>query len=490
MYLEVHTENIAERAHAPEIGDLLARFARCAQAQAGAPHEALSEELLAEFGDELMIVTPSGDGDYSYVHYGREIARVVGASRLGDRVSRMTPQVARFTTACYDRALADGAPAYTVHRSLKTIRVRLWERLALPTTARNGDRFLIVFSRPLHFREELLATVLDTSPSGIVALRAIRDREGNVERAVIVTANRRAVTLAGSGNESLLDADARTGLCFLDDPMLWRRCLYTIEFRRNDTFETCFARDGRDVWLQIALAPLGDGLVMTLTDISELKMANLTLQSRAATLALEIGRERATRRALSEEIGQREEREQELRRLAETDSLTALLNRRTFMDKANAAIAACDRSGEETSLIIVDLDHFKRVNDEHGHAAGDAVIRAFADLLLGAVRGDGDLVCRFGGEEFVMFLPQAGVEVATALACRVRKALATRALPVSETLALQVSASFGVATRRSRETLPAFIERADRALYRAKAEGRDCIRFAETDLIGAAAAAA
>lgn len=486
MYQEVHTENIVARAQAEEITELLRRFVSHSQGAAGAPHEAFCDEVLSRFGDEVMIVAPTADGDYRYVHYGREIIRHVGGDRTGQRVSGMTPQVARFTIACCDQALADGKPAYTVHRSLKTVRVCLWERLILPTTARNGERFLVIFTRPLQFREELLTTVLDTSPCGIVALRAVRDDEGNIERTIIVTANRKAASMAGRGDEKLHDTDARQSLPFLADATIWRRCLYAIELRRPDTIDAAFEIGGRTIWLQIAVAPLGDGLVLTLNDVSELMIANQTLQSRAATLALEIGRERATRRALSHEIGQRDEREQKLRRLAEMDPLTALLNRRSFIEKANAAIAACDRDGDDASVIIVDLDHFKGVNDSYGHAAGDAVIRAVADLLLGLARPDRDLVGRFGGEEFVLFLPGAGPETARFLAERMRDALALRQLPVSETLALQVSASFGVATRNVGENLALVMERADSALYRAKHEGRGCIRLADGTIAAAA----
>ncbi|CAN7148417.1 GGDEF domain-containing protein [Bosea sp. LjRoot9] len=490
MYQEVHTENIVARAHAKEIAEILHHFTQHARDEGGAPHEAFCDEVLPQFGEDIMVLAPTGDGDYAYVHYGREITRYVGGSRLGERISSMTPQVARFTAACYDQALSDGKPAYTVHRSLKTVRVCLWERLVMPTTARNGERFLVVFSRPLQFHEELLTTVLETSPSGIVALRVMRDDRGDIIRTMIITANQRAAVMAGRGDENLHDTDARESLPFLADAMIWRRCLYAIELRRSDMIETSFNHGDRVTWLQIAIAPLGDGLVMTMTDVSELMVANQTLQSRAATLALEIGRERATRRALSQEIGQREEREQELRRLAETDPLTALLNRRSFIEKANDAIAACDASGDDTSLIIVDLDHFKSVNDSHGHAAGDAVIRAFADLLLGTVRSDSDLVGRFGGEEFAVFLPRANAATARRMAQRMQHTLETKRLPVSETLALQVSASFGIATRQKGENFTAFIERADRALYRAKNDGRDCIRLAEPALVTTAAAAA
>lgn len=488
MYQDVHTQNIPARAHAPEIADLLDRFVRHGQgAAAGAPHEAFLDEVMATFGQDLMVVRPTGDGDYVYLHYGREIIRHAGGDRLGQRISAMTPQVARFSIATFDKALADGKPAYTVHRSLNTVRVCLWERLLMPTTSADGDRYLVVFSRPLQFREELLTTVLDTSPSGIVALRALRDEGGSIERAVIITANRRASGMAGRPDESLLDCDARETLPFLAEPTIWRRCLYAIELRRADMIETSLALGGGTVWLQISLAPLGDGLVMTITDVTDLMVANQTLQCRAAMLALEIGKERATRRALSQEIGQREEREQELRRLAETDPLTALLNRRSFVEKANALIATCDQACEDTALVIVDLDHFKSVNDTYGHAAGDAVIRAFADLLLGIARPDCDLVGRFGGEEFAVFMPRAGTEAVLQLARRIQEELTRRNLPVSETLSLQVSASLGVATHRPGESFTAFIERADRALYRAKNEGRNRICIAEADAMVVAA---
>lgn len=487
MYQEVHTHNIVERAYAPEVADLLRRYDRSAQgASGGAPFEELSRELLSFCARDVMIMAPTGTGDYAYEHFGRDIARNVGGDRTGERVSQMPPQTARFTIACYDRALASGKPLYSIHRAVKTVRVSLWERLVLPTTRADGQRRLIVFSKPMHFHEELLTTVLDTSPAGIIALRAIRDEEGNIERTVIITANRRAAAMAGHAEETLVDAEGRQALPFLADDTVWRRCLYVMELRRGDMFETCHMLDGREAWLQIALAPLGDGLVMTLTDISELKLANLTLQSRAATLALEIGKERATRRALSHELGQREEREQELRRLAETDPLTTLLNRRSLIEKANAEIRAAAAQGHETSLFIIDLDHFKRVNDSHGHPAGDAVIRAFADLLLGQMRAGHDLVGRLGGEEFAVLLPRTGVREARHIAERLHQALRRTHLPVSETLDLQVTASIGIATRHADEDFNAFVARADKQLYRAKNEGRDCIRTAEDEIAAAA----
>lgn len=473
MYHEVHSENIALRGHAPQIAELLERFARHAAADGTVSYERLAADLLPSFGEDLMILEPAGGGDYRWTHYGREIMRYAGGSRLGSLVSGMRPQVARFTSDCLDRTLAEGRPLYTVHRSTGSVRVALWERLLLPTIDREGRRHVVAFSRPMQFREDPLDAVLETSPCGIVVLRALRDAEARVEQAVIVTVNRRTAELCGQPDVDLHDTDARTSLPFLADPAIWRRCRHAIELRRSDTIETSLPRNGGTAWLRIAVAPLGDGLLLTLTDITDLTVANQTLQLRAATLALEIGRERATRRALSEEIGQREERERELRRLAETDPLTALLNRRSFMEKANAAIAAAGAEAGQIALVIVDLDHFKQVNDNHGHAAGDAVIRAFADLLLGLFRSECNLVGRFGGEEFAILLRDCDLSCAVAEARNIQEALAARALPVSENLALKVTASLGVATRQPGEDLSALMGRADQALYRAKNEGRN-----------------
>jgi diguanylate cyclase (GGDEF)-like protein len=487
MYYEVHSENIAARAHAPEIAKILRRFVLHRNDSEAVAYEALVAALLPDFGDDLMILEPTGDGDYRWLHFGREIVRYSGATRLGQRLSGMRERVARFTIDSFDQALAENRPLYTVHRSTQAVRVALWERLVLPTVTRDGRRFIVAFSRPLQFREDLLNAVLESSPSGIVALRFIRDAANRIEQAVVVTANQRAAELSGRPDVNLLDTDGRETLPFLSDPSIWRRCLYAIDLQRADTLEASFTHSGTTTWLRVAIAPLGDGLLLTLTDITDLTVANQTLQMRAATLALEIGRERATRRALSEEIGLREERENELRRLAETDPLTALLNRRSFTEKANTAIAASEAADTELALIIVDLDHFKQVNDTYGHPAGDAVIRAFADLLLGQFRNERNLVGRFGGEEFGILLQGCDLASAAASARQIQDALLTRSMPVSETLALKVTASLGIAARHADETLASLTARADQALYRAKNEGRNRLGIADPAPVAEAA---
>jgi diguanylate cyclase (GGDEF)-like protein len=486
MYQDVNPRSILTRAHAPEVAVLMQHFEQATTGHGGAPHESFKALAVAAAGDDIMLLSPTETGDYRYDACGRTLPRTTGRDRTGGYVSNLQSDVADFTIRCYDRALSEGVATYTVHRTVRTARVGIFERLILPTTDAEGGRHLIVFCRQMSFREEFLMLLMETSPFGIVAVEAVRNDEAQLLGLNVVSANHRVGTLCGIDGDGLLSSDVRELLPFLSNDNIWARLRYAVELLRPDQFEVEFLAAGRQIWLQVSLALLGDGLVITLSDISALMEANRSLEQRAANLALEVGIERATRRALFEEIGQREEREKELRRLAETDPLTALLNRRSFAERANKAIEAAERDAQRVSLIIIDLDHFKRINDAYGHPAGDAAIRAFADLLLCIFRGDGVLVGRFGGEEFAVLM-RGTQEDAMEKTFLMQEALAARALPVSETLALSITASCGIASWREGETLAALTSRADQALYRAKSEGRNRIALAQEQPLATAA---
>jgi diguanylate cyclase (GGDEF)-like protein len=160
----------------------------------------------------------------------------------------------------------------------------------------------------------------------------------------------------------------------------------------------------------------------------------------------------------------------ELQRLAMYDTLTDIFNRRAFMELAGRESARSQRSHEPFAVLMMDLDHFKRVNDRHGHQAGDRVLRAFAAVLKRGVR-TADLVCRYGGEEFCALLPDTGRAEATAIAERIRAAAAEKPLAG---LPLPVTVSIGVGLCKGDGcTLEEMITRADEALYRAKRTGRN-----------------
>lgn len=163
--------------------------------------------------------------------------------------------------------------------------------------------------------------------------------------------------------------------------------------------------------------------------------------------------------------------DEEASRLATTDPLTGVFNRRTFIELADQELARSRRSGTPLSLMILDLDHFKRVNDTYGHLAGDQVLIAFTRLIKDCVRR-GDLVVRYGGEEFCVLLPGTTLAASTALAERIRTACAANALTERS---FKVTVSIGVTAYAgdTGTTLADLLARADEALYLAKDEGRN-----------------
>jgi diguanylate cyclase (GGDEF)-like protein len=160
-------------------------------------------------------------------------------------------------------------------------------------------------------------------------------------------------------------------------------------------------------------------------------------------------------------------------RLASTDSLTGLCNRRHFFHQAEPRFDEARRSQGSLTMLLFDIDHFKSINDTHGHAVGDQVLAQVARISLGCLR-DGDIVARYGGEEFVALLPDTPIEAATPLAERLRAAIAQVAIesprggPIRVTLSIGASEIMPVDTR-----IDALIDRADEAMYRAKKTGRN-----------------
>lgn len=166
-----------------------------------------------------------------------------------------------------------------------------------------------------------------------------------------------------------------------------------------------------------------------------------------------------------------------LQRMATTDSLTEIGNRRLLMDAGENECRRSDRSGQPVSLLILDLDYFKRVNDSWGHPAGDSVLRAVSDLCRSCFRQGVDVAARIGGEEFAILLPATGYEEALQAAERLRKAIERLEVPVGSGKTVSCTASIGVATRLEMRADEARFEdlllEADRALYRAKIAGRN-----------------
>jgi diguanylate cyclase (GGDEF)-like protein len=166
---------------------------------------------------------------------------------------------------------------------------------------------------------------------------------------------------------------------------------------------------------------------------------------------------------------------QMLERLAATDPLTGAGNRRQFFKRIGAEIARAKRSGTPLSLLSLDIDHFKEINDSRGHVVGDDVLCGFVRKCLEAIRPY-DSVARVGGEEFMVLLPGATLDAACALAERLRSTIEDSVFEVGNRPSIEVTISIGVSEfGRDGDTLDEFLSVADKRLYRAKHDGRNCV---------------
>lgn len=224
-------------------------------------------------------------------------------------------------------------------------------------------------------------------------------------------------------------------------------------------------KDGSIYWCDVLATPIlaPDGSLVELLgvsrDISDFKRYEMELK-RAKEAA------EALNRAL-------EAANEQLNVLSTTDSLTGLWNRRYFEQRVTYEMSRSNRYGQALSMLLFDIDHFKWVNDTHGHVAGDRVLTHLSTVTQELLRAT-DLPCRWGGEEFMVLMPNTGPKDAVTVAEKLRCAFARHVIPEVGV----VTASFGVASYLPKESLDSWIIRTDDALYAAKRGGRDTVRLA------------
>jgi len=213
----------------------------------------------------------------------------------------------------------------------------------------------------------------------------------------------------------------------------------------------------------------GTNLEETRNDLE--KQAQLLLQKQRH-LAFQLEQ---TRQQLMKSLARNEQLNVELqcaKALSLTDELTGLPNRRAFLHRAQEEIGRVQRHPAPLTLIIVDIDHFKKINDEYGHSIGDEVLRTYAKEILSSFRRH-DYVARFGGEEFILLLPDTDINGAIRALDKIRFQVGERQVMLEVGHITLPTFSAGVALYRTHESIDGLIERADQALYRAKQSGRN-----------------
>lgn len=467
MYRETHETGIEERAHAPAIPRLLAAWNELHERYGYVPFDPFDPVQLGPDAQDLIVLVPLGDDYYVYVHQGATIRAAVGLDMTGRCTSDVKGATGAFFREVYARVLADKKALFTLHRGGPSSEVHLWERLLLPCRDSDGSDVIVVYSKAREFRDDLLSAILDASLDGILAVRLRRGAAGRPVDGDLIAANRRASQFLGRPVEDLVDCRLLEAFPGVVETGIWDRCIVVAETREAAEFTVSYCHDGVDGWFEAAVAPLGDGFMITFADITARKQAEDAAELKRLEFA-------AANHALKSEIARRQALETELNRLAAIDPLTGSLNRRALTEGLQKALSLAERYAHAVSVVLLDLDHFKTVNDTFGHAGGDAVLKQVGLTLAHGLREDVDMVGRLGGEEFVVVLPYAGIDEAVTAAERVRVALANSEI-LHEGRAIRCTGSFGVAAWDGRETLDRLLSRADHALYRAKAAGRNVV---------------
>lgn len=248
-------------------------------------------------------------------------------------------------------------------------------------------------------------------------------------------------------------------------------------------------KSGGLYWVNTTIVPFLDnqGLpfqyVSVRTDITDVKKGeealaevNIQLEQRVVERTDELAR---LNRHLQEEIAKRDRLEAELRRLASHDSLTGLFNRRRFDQEFDREMSRCRRNHSPMAMILLDIDHFKAINDRYGHQLGDEVLRQIADILSKRGRST-DVIARWGGEEFVFLAVGSGSKNAVTVAESLRQTIETTDFGDVG----RVTCSAGVASFSAGDTLHSLFARADRALYRAKENDRNRVELEESETGG------
>lgn len=241
---------------------------------------------------------------------------------------------------------------------------------------------------------------------------------------------------------------------------------------RASVLELDFGPEAWQGWMSalLALAALTGGVILAW----RWRMRNLVRQRHVLEEAV-LRRTHDLEREKAELLHAREQ----MRHFAERDGLTGLWNRRIIVDRLRREVDRSHRNGTLLSIILVDLDRFKAVNDTFGHPSGDAVLRWIGKILMRSVRSY-DWVGRYGGEEFLIILPGAGLEHARARADELRKGIQSARVPDCDRT-IQITASLGVVSGFP-DNYESLLRAADAALYRAKHNGRNCVVATEIDL--------
>ncbi|GAB4464508.1 MAG: hypothetical protein OHK0037_18580 [Elainellaceae cyanobacterium] len=300
----------------------------------------------------------------------------------------------------------------------------------------------------LYQSRALLSSILNSSHDGIAAMQSVRDIDGTIGDFRCLVVNPVVAKMLGKTREELIGNLALRRLVQQIDPGLFQRFVDVVETGETFESELAYSTPEGDRWYHSIAVKLGDGFAVTVRDITSRKQIELELQ--AANEKLEI--------------------------LANLDGLTQLANRRRWDACLEQEWRRCAREQQPLSVLLCDVDYFKRYNDAYGHLAGDDCLRQIARAIAHSAKRPADLVARYGGEEFSILLPNTTAAGAAQIAEMIQAAvydlsIAHRQSDISDRITL----SIGIASVIPHPEVPpeTLLNEADSALYLAKQQGRN-----------------
>jgi two-component system cell cycle response regulator len=336
-------------------------------------------------------------------------------------------------------------------------RVRSLARLKMMT---DELRMRAVTSKEIGIQNPENEAVAETGSHGRVLV--VDDRRVSYERLMATLANEHAVEVEVDPNEALLHAaEGNYDLLIISlvsenfDGL--RLCSQARSLERTRNVPILAIVDGEDNARMVRGLEIG---------VNDYLMRPIDKNELLARVRTQIRKKRYTER-LRDNIQQSIE-------MAIIDGLTGLYNRRYMESHLTALVEQAAARGKSLTVLMLDIDYFKAINDSHGHDAGDDVLREFASRVRKSIRGI-DLACRYGGEEFVILMPETDMAVATIVAERLRRRIASEPFAIQQGAGMvQATISIGIATfAAADDTIASILKRADQALYRAKRDGRN-----------------
>jgi len=452
---------------------------------------------LEKYADTLLVLQPLDDGDFYYTYFGTWTGIEHRGDLTGCRHSELKHPIAQELAQHFKHVVATGEPMLALHSSLRSRSVHTWEHAILPVDSPVG-RLLINNMVPVIFKTDLIESIVQSTPGGIIACALTDDVTPDLRRLKVIMANAAAERLFDLPSGALVGRHVLDFIHGEARDAVESACLDVIVSGQQASLKLDLANRYGEPPQDLTISPFDGGLVLTFAELGALRRAYQDLERRECELSAmksELGRQEATlatlaeqiaeaRRSYDQEVGQRRRLEAELRRLAETDDLTGRLNRRAFFRELQAELHRSARYGHPPSLLYLDIDRFKAINDTRGHAAGDAIIRGVIERIVSVLRHPVDLIGRLGGDEFAVMLPETDAAGAETVAERIRQIVADTPFAVlDQTIAVTVSIGFaawndGKAVGGKPEAVDDWVARADEALYEAKNSGRNAVHLA------------